>query len=85
MTKDATAASAGTVRATILDEVRALLKCEEAGPEDHFMDLGGDSLTAPILAGRIEAAFGTRPELEEVLGRSLGDLADIVAARAPKR
>ncbi|MBV8472848.1 MAG: hypothetical protein JO107_07160, partial [Hyphomicrobiales bacterium] len=63
----------------LFEEARKLLKCERVGAGDHFMDLGGDSLLAPILANRIEAKFGVRPELEEIFTRSFGELADIVS------
>ena len=64
----------------LLEQIRAVLKCETAEPQDHFVDLGGDSLTAPVLANRIYAEFGFRPALEDIFTRPLGDLSDVVAA-----
>lgn len=68
------------VESLILEQASKILKCDGAGPRDHFLDLGGDSLMAPMLAGRIEAAFGFRPELEDIFTRPFGELAELVAA-----
>ena len=73
------------VQDRILELACAVLKCESVGPQDHFLDLGGDSLVAPILAGRIEAEFGTRPEMEDIFTRSFGELAELVSAAAATR
>lgn len=73
------------VRERILELARNVLKCESVAPQDHFLDLGGDSLVAPVLAGRIEAEFGTRPEMEDIFTRSFGELAELVSAAAASR
>ena len=70
---------ATAIQARILEHVRQMLKCETVNPEDYYLDLGGDSLLAPILARRIEAEFGFRPELEDVFSRCFADLAALVA------
>ncbi|MGO4840401.1 acyl carrier protein, partial [Rhizobiaceae sp. 2RAB30] len=41
------------VEGLVLEHASRILKCD-ARPQDHFLDLGGDSLMAPVLAGRIE-------------------------------
>jgi acyl carrier protein len=69
-----------TVQDWILEQAGKILKSESLGPQDHFLDLGGDSLTAPVLAGRIEAEFGFRPELEDIFTRPFGELAELVCA-----
>lgn len=69
-----------TVENLILEQVSKILKCGTVGPQDHFLDLGGDSLAAPVLAGRIEAAFGFRPELEDIFTQPFGELAQLVVA-----
>ncbi|MBN9549739.1 MAG: acyl carrier protein [Alphaproteobacteria bacterium] len=66
------------VESLILGQASKILKCDAVGPQDHFLDLGGDSLTAPVFAGRIEAAFGFRPELEDIFTRPFGELAELV-------
>jgi acyl carrier protein len=68
------------VESLILEQARKILKCDAVGPQDHFLDLGGDSLMAPVLAGRIEAAFGFRPELEDIFTRPFSELAELVVA-----
>lgn len=68
------------VESLILEEARKILKCDAVGRQDHFLDLGGDSLMAPMLAGRIEAALGFRPELEDIFTRPFGELAELVVA-----
>lgn len=70
----------GQVRSEILEQAGTLLKCETVDAGDHFLDIGGDSLVAPVLARRIEARFGVRPQLEDIFTMSFGELADHVAA-----
>ncbi|MBJ7005473.1 non-ribosomal peptide synthetase [Streptomyces griseofuscus] len=43
---------------------REVLALPEVGPDDDFFDLGGDSLRAMRLAGRIQAALGTDFDVE---------------------
>ncbi|MEO9614023.1 MAG: acyl carrier protein [Nitratireductor sp.] len=64
----------------ILEQARAILKCEDIGPQTYFLEVGGDSLVAPILANKIEAEFGVRPQLEDIFTRSFGELAELLRA-----
>jgi yersiniabactin nonribosomal peptide synthetase len=73
-------ADLATVQERILEQARKILKSDSIGLMDHFLDLGGDSLMAPVLAGRIEAEFGFRPELEDIFTRPFGELAELVSA-----
>ena len=83
---DSTAATdPDAVKEWILELARIILKCESVGSQDHFLDLGGDSLVAPVLAGRIETEFGTRPEMEDIFTRSFGELAELVSAASASR
>ncbi|TPM36096.1 acyl carrier protein [Mesorhizobium sp. B2-3-4] len=72
--------SSAAVQDWILEQARKILKSEDVGPQDYFLDLGGDSLMAPLLANRIEAEYGVRPELEDIFTRPFGELADLVRA-----
>lgn len=73
-----TSSDRAALQAQVLEEARKVLKCETVEPADHFLDLGGDSLTAPILARRIQAQCGARPALEEIFTMSFGELADLL-------
>lgn len=73
----------GTVQDWICAQAGQLLKCDNVGAGDYFLDLGGDSLLAPVLANRIEARFGMRPALEDIFSLSMGELADQAAAGQP--
>jgi hypothetical protein len=64
----------------ILDQARTILKFESIGPQTYFLEVGGDSLMAPIFANRIEAEFGVRPQLEDIFTRSFGELAQLLSA-----
>ena len=44
-----------------------LLGVEVVKPEDHFIQLGGNSLLATMLANRIEEDLGVRPSMVELL------------------
>ena len=70
-TAPATAAGTGPDRSsTTLDTVRLLfgevLGVSEAGPDDNFFLLGGDSLVAAQLAARFEEVFGVNIPLDIV-------------------
>jgi len=52
-----------------------LLDVETVKPEDHLLDLGGNSLVATMIANRIEFAWGVRPTMEQMLSSSLQELA----------
>jgi hypothetical protein len=62
-----------------------LLHIQVASANDHLIELGGNSLTATMLANRIEFAWGFRPSLEVLLTSSLGELCRLCErARAAK-
>ncbi|KKC34425.1 hypothetical protein WH91_02940 [Devosia psychrophila] len=72
-----------TAQDWICAQAGQLLKCDNVGFGDYFLDLGGDSLLAPVLANRIEARFGMRPALEDIFSLSMGELVDQVATMQP--
>jgi len=80
MTTSAEALDAATVRDRLAAYIAELLDCQDVGGDDYLLDLGGDSLLATILANRLEEDFGVRPELEDLFGLSIGELADHLAA-----
>ncbi len=45
---------------------RELLGVQVVKPNDHFFDLGGNSMMATILANRIEDDLGVRPSMEDL-------------------
>jgi acyl carrier protein len=45
---------------------RELLGVEVVQPTDHFIQLGGDSMRAAMLANRIEDELGVRPGIVEL-------------------
>ena len=62
--------------AEIWGEVLAL---KQVGIDDHFFDLGGDSLSATRAFARINTAFGTELTLREILDRpTIRELAQLV-------
>lgn len=57
---------------------RELLKLDEVSIHDAFHDVGGNSLTAVVLAARIERGFGTKLAISSIY--ALGSIAAICAA-----
>jgi acyl carrier protein len=57
---------ARTVEATIARHWRELLGLDAVAPTDHFLQLGGDSVRATMLANRIEDELGVRPSVVEL-------------------
>src|SRR5262249_20517232 len=58
-----------------------VLRLEDVGVEDDFFELGGDSLSAMRLAGRISANFSIALSLRDFYSASrVGDLATLVQA-----
>jgi len=45
---------------------RELLGIDAVAPTDHFINLGGDSVRATMLANRIEDELGVRPRIVEL-------------------
>ena len=52
-----------------------VLDIDSVEPDDHLLELGGNSLVATMVANRIELAWGFRPSMEELLMCSLRELA----------
>ncbi|MFE6229394.1 AMP-binding protein [Streptomyces sp. NPDC057854] len=53
--------------ATLAALFAELLRVERVGADDHFVELGGDSLLLAQLQGRIEQALGVRIELPDLM------------------
>ena len=54
-----------------------LLDAESVNPGDHLLELGGNSLIATMLANRIEAAWGFRPTMDQMLNSSFQEMSDL--------
>ena len=57
---------AHSVEATIARHWRALLGVDAVAPTDHFIQLGGDSVRATMLANRLEDELGVRPSVVQL-------------------
>lgn len=66
MTSQPSRDAARPVEATIARHWRELLGVDAVAPGDHFIDLGGDSVRATMLANRIEDELGVRPSVVEL-------------------
>ena len=58
-----------------------VLDVDSVDPDDHLLELGGNSLVATMVANRVELAWGFRPSMEELLMCSLRELAASCEAR----
>lgn len=67
--------TSGEVAQTLAEFWEELLLTAPAGTE-RFLEAGGNSLLATMLANRIEFTWGIRPSLEELLTFSFGELSD---------
>ncbi len=54
--------------------VADVLEIEAARPEDNFIELGGNSLLAVVLANHIEEQFGMRPDIMDIFSLELHEL-----------
>ena len=63
--------------AVITEHCRDLLDVDEVAPEALFLELGGNSLLATMLANRLEEDLGIRPCIDEVLVSTIGELAEL--------
>jgi len=61
--------------AALYTSVAEVLQIDSARPQDNFIELGGNSLLAVILANRMEEEFGTRLDLMDIFSLELGQLA----------
>lgn len=72
----------GEVEAALARLFAELLAVERVGADDNFLGLGGDSLLAARLQGRIGEEFGVRVPLKDVLGaETLAELAERITER----
>ena len=68
-------ATAGTDTASVLTQFwQELLDVDTIGPDDHLLELGGNSLVATMLANRIELTWGFRPTMTELMTDSFTEL-----------
>jgi hypothetical protein len=54
-----------------------LLDLDSVGPDDHLLELGGNSLVATMVANRIELAWGFRPTIAVLMTASLHEIAQL--------
>lgn len=66
--------SSEAAAAAIYTGVAEVLQIDSPGPQDNFIELGGNSLLAVILANRMEEEFGTRLDLMDIFSLELGQL-----------
>jgi acyl carrier protein len=51
--------------------VAEVLEIEAVRPQDNFIELGGNSLLAVVLANRLEEQFGIRPDIMDIFSLEL--------------
>jgi Phosphopantetheine attachment site len=56
---------------------RELLDVTEVPRDALFLEIGGNSLLATMLANRLEEDHGVRPCIEDILVSSIAELADL--------
>ena len=78
---------AETTRSQMFDAIcgycRELLDVEQVPGDALFLELGGNSLLATMLANRLEEDHGIRPCIEDILVSSVAELAEL-CAQAPR-
>jgi acyl carrier protein len=62
---------------------RELLEIGQVPNDALFLELGGNSLLATMLANRLEEDHGIRPCIEDILVSSISELADL-CVQAPR-
>ncbi len=70
-----------TIRALWIE----LLEVNEVRDTDNFVELGGNSLIATMLAGEIAYTTGYYPDLEFLFEKTFADIADAAVAAAGNR
>jgi acyl carrier protein len=69
------------LEATLTDIWKDLLQIPQIGPDEHFLDLGGDSMLALRLKSRIRERLGVEPTAEMLFNCST--VRELTAALAP--
>lgn len=62
---------------------RELLDVGQVPGDALFLELGGNSLLATMLANRLEEDYGIRPCIEDILVSSIAELAGLCAQTRP--
>jgi len=63
-----------TATQEIYAAVGEVLEVESVRPKDNFIELGGNSLLAVVLANRLEEEFGVRPDIMDIFSLELHEL-----------
>ncbi|QBJ95977.1 non-ribosomal peptide synthetase [Rhodococcus sp. ABRD24] len=75
----------GPVELAIADAIRTVLGSEQVDASSDFFALGGDSLTASLLAARISSTIGRRVQVRDVfVHRTVADLATAAIGRGTR-
>jgi acyl carrier protein len=75
-----------TLQDRIAAHWRDLLEVDRVQPGDHFIELGGNSMLATMLANRIEQELGVRPtvtDLFDTLHNVAATCEQLLAEHAP--
>ncbi|WP_431965553.1 phosphopantetheine-binding protein [Nocardia sp. bgisy134] len=67
------------IRTVLAEFWLELLELAEIADTDRFLELGGNSLKATMLANRIELTWGFRPSMEVVFASSFDELVEFCA------
>ncbi|MGV9677295.1 phosphopantetheine-binding protein [Nocardia sp. NPDC003482] len=71
------------IRATLAEFWTELLEVDAVAGADRFLESGGNSLRATMLANRVEFAWGFRPSMEQLLGCTFDELVDLCVDPPP--
>lgn len=81
------AAGAGadiSVEARVTEHWKNLLGFDDIGRDENYFDIGGTSLVAVKLCGRLEREFDVTLAVEELIGApTIGELASLIESRLP--
>lgn len=69
--------NAADFHAVLSDYWKELLEVDDIPKDAYFIELGGNSLLATVLASRIEEDYGVRLALEDIFVSSLDELATL--------
>ncbi|QUF04091.1 acyl carrier protein [Actinosynnema pretiosum subsp. pretiosum] len=67
---------AGSTAGQLEEFWKELLDLPAVEPDDSFLGLGGNSLSAIMVANRVELFFGFRPSLELLLSSTFRELVE---------
>lgn len=71
--------SISDIERLLAEAMAEILEIDAVTADDNFIELGGNSLLATMLANRVEEELGIRPSMMDAFSCTVAELAQVIA------